>query len=947
MTTSAQPADRDRRGLAWFLVLLAAAIALWLGSALRGDLFVSTELVWRSVQPWSGLAPPPPVHNLNLADPPTVWWPMQLFNRELLRAWLAGGPPPLWLPESFSGAPWLGNPQSALCSPFTWLFVALPPIAGFAVVAAVKWLLAGLGAWFLARRFGASPTARALAGFAFAFCGYQVVWINSPLTNVSVLAPWLLLGLERLVERPSAGRTAVAALISWQVLVGGHPETAFWVAITGAIVATARWFVLPAGRGRALLALGGAAALAALLAVVQWWPFLDYAMHSHGNELRRLTPNLLRPAGGWLRIAWVPPLLLAWASGAWAQRRAAAGASALGPALLALAFAMGCGASLRIGGLQSSTLLAFLPDLNGRSLDGGSYDGPLTYCDVVGAFVGTALGLLALGAAFVRRGDWRVRALLIASFVGCFRYVRWPGLAEFAEAQPTLATIGSSRALGVLALALALLGALAFDELRSAPRRLAVATGGALLLLLALTFTPIAHGAAPVAATGTVGVDRHGELRLPDNLCDGGRSGVGAEIGGTAPTGTSTVRLSVNGHEMVRLTPSVTGAFEWRWLGSPRLEEGWYWFVAEALAADGSAVPFANGGVAARHPLRWPPRSWLHVGAFALVLLLAAGRARATATVLLLVTLLELAWFGARYQATTPRDRIPAAVEPIPWLMEQRARLGPYRLFTSRTHLHPSLHLPYGLEVVRGYDALEPLDYVRLLEQLNARGVVPWFEMDFGTLDFAGARGAAIADVLGIRWFLSEEPPPPAFREVWRRGTLALWENMSALPRAFTVQQGRPLREVTASGLDPRRVAAWDDAPAADGAPRSREFEGRARVVAMAHERGHLRAEVESDAGTIVVFSENFGGWQATVDGLPTAIEKSHLALQSVVVPGGGRHIVEFRYRPRSVMVGGWVSAAGLLAVLALLGVAWRRRGESGGREPQPGRSELPFSTPT
>ncbi|MBM4015576.1 MAG: hypothetical protein FJ293_11520, partial [Planctomycetes bacterium] len=166
------------------------------------------------MQPWSGVGPAAPLHNPNLADPATIWWPFNRFSAELLRDWLAGGPPPLWTHECYAGAPWFGNPQSALLSPFTWMFLLLPEVAAFAAVAAAKWLLAGLGAWFLARRLGASPLARGVAGVAFALCGYQVVWVNSPLSNVSVLAPWLLLALIRLVERPDGVRTAAAALMS-------------------------------------------------------------------------------------------------------------------------------------------------------------------------------------------------------------------------------------------------------------------------------------------------------------------------------------------------------------------------------------------------------------------------------------------------------------------------------------------------------------------------------------------------------------------------------------------------------------------------------------------------------------------------------------------------------------------------------------------------------------
>jgi uncharacterized membrane protein YfhO len=131
------------------------------------------------------------------------------------------------------------------------------------------------------------------------------------------------------------------------------------------------------------------------------------------------------------------------------------------------------------------------------------------------------------------------------------------------------------------------------------------------------------------------------------------------------------------------------------------------------------------------------------------------------------------------------------------------------------------------------------------------------------------------------------------------------------------------LREAVARGLDPRATACWDDA--ADAAPEL-EFPGRARVVEQQHGRGRMRAAVESDAGAIVVFSENHGGWQATLDGAPVAIRRTHMALQSVVVPVGGRHEVEFLYRPRSVVWGAGISAGALLVTLAVALAGWRRR---------------------
>lgn len=58
-------------------------------------------------------------------------------------------------------------------------------------------------------------------------------------------------------------------------------------------------------------------------------------------------------------------------------------------------------------------------------------------------------------------------------------------------------------------------------------------------------------------------------------------------------------------------------------------------------------------------------------------------------------------------------------------------------------------------------------------------------------------------------------------------------------------------------------------------------------------------------------------GWEARVDGEAVPVLRAQLALLAVVVPPG-EHRIEIAYRPRSFRIGLGLSAAGLLAVLAL-----------------------------
>jgi uncharacterized membrane protein YfhO len=76
--------------------------------------------------------------------------------------------------------------------------------------------------------------------------------------------------------------------------------------------------------------------------------------------------------------------------------------------------------------------------------------------------------------------------------------------------------------------------------------------------------------------------------------------------------------------------------------------------------------------------------------------------------------------------------------------------------------------------------------------------------------------------------------------------------------------------------------------------------------------------------GFLVLADQWFPGWQATVDGTPVEIARANYVFRAVEVPAGDSR-VEFRYRPRSVMVGALVSAVTLLGVVAGLFASRRR----------------------
>ncbi len=147
------------------------------------------------------------------------------------------------------------------------------------------------------------------------------------------------------------------------------------------------------------------------------------------------------------------------------------------------------------------------------------------------------------------------------------------------------------------------------------------------------------------------------------------------------------------------------------------------------------------------------------------------------------------------------------------------------------------------------------------------------------------------------------------------------------LPRVFVVGGVRnPVGDdspvmLLDPGFDPLREVLLADTPPRPADP---GFRGEARLLDLGFDA--VRVEVESSGPAhLVVLDAWDPGWRASVDGVAAPLRRANFAFRAVPV-APGRHLVELRYRPRSVFAGLAVSAATTLALLLFLGVGVRRR---------------------
>ena len=164
------------------------------------------------------------------------------------------------------------------------------------------------------------------------------------------------------------------------------------------------------------------------------------------------------------------------------------------------------------------------------------------------------------------------------------------------------------------------------------------------------------------------------------------------------------------------------------------------------------------------------------------------------------------------------------------------------------------------------------------------------------------------------------------------RAPAAPWSpTTSALPPAFVAYGWRASPSRAASALRDGRGhgPGGADAPVIETAAKPPATSPGAATPArvVSHTDTEVRLDVEAKAaGHVVLLDTFYPGWHAEVDGREQPIRAADLAFRAVAVPPG-RHTVRFFYRPTSVIAGGALSLAALLAIgVCLIGLRRRRR---------------------
>lgn len=279
--------SRVRAVLGWVLVYVAIAAAALGANPLRGETVGPFDLLG-SYPGWNPGLAVAEVRHAERSDVLDFFLPTWIEARTQLHE----GHLPLWNPLRAGGAPALFDPINALLTPPFAIFAMVPdPATGFYLAILFCLVTCGLGMHFLARRY-CGHAASLFAGVTFMLSGFVTAWLFWPHVFTAMWIPWLLLAVDRYIDRKTFVAVVPIALATALMFLGGFP---FVVAIgmgavlTWAVVkSVAEQFsdVVPNVFGVAAgMALGLALVAIPLLGLVDTLRSVDISYRNFGSPL--------------------------------------------------------------------------------------------------------------------------------------------------------------------------------------------------------------------------------------------------------------------------------------------------------------------------------------------------------------------------------------------------------------------------------------------------------------------------------------------------------------------------------------------------------------------------------------------------------------------------------------------------------------------------------------
>jgi hypothetical protein len=348
--------------------------------------------------------------------------------------------------------------------------------------------------------------------------------------------------------------------------------------------------------------------------------------------------------------------------------------------------------------------------------------------------------------------------------------------------------------------------------------------------------------------------------------------------------------------------------------------------------------------LATEYPVEWLRRpsasmAMLFVGlAVLLWKFIRKDEARSFPVIATALVAIDVSTYAYGYTSFTPRDEIfPPA--PVFDFVRRQGPAHSFRMIPASAGIFASNSgLTYEVETLTGYEVQIPQALKRFTADF-ARDLQPY-------IDIIGEKVLNLndrrIDMFNVKYLVAMVTSPEyatlvskteRFSEVFKRGNIAVFENKTALPRAFLVttsgirvipNHDEQLAALKDSQFDPERTVILGDMPEefSQSEQTAAGSDVNARVELTDSDINSYRFRVHAPAPSVLVVSQNpYPGWKASVDGRPLSVFRANHVLTGVAIPEGD-YSIEFVFDPASFKIGAVVSFVSVcvLAVMLIFG---------------------------
>jgi len=289
--------------------------------------------------------------------------------------------------------------------------------------------------------------------------------------------------------------------------------------------------------------------------------------------------------------------------------------------------------------------------------------------------------------------------------------------------------------------------------------------------------------------------------------------------------------------------------------------------------------------------------------------------------VLLLVPSFSLLRHSLKYNPFVEKEVLFPQTETINFLLQQKKN-GHYRVQITHSDLLTSnVNLVYELEMVGGYDSVHSKRFEELAMAANNENPSLNYESP-GRVLFLSRYQSPLFDLMNVKYVLSlKDIPDSKLKLVFQKGQTRVYENIKSFPRVYLTtdfevikNEEEILTEMLRFSREGERKVILEEEIELQKTKEKRASFSNAEIIDYSPQSVKIKTQSESEK--ILVFSDAYDpGWRASIDGKPTKVYRANYNFRAVIIPEG-EHQIDFIYRPKSFVIGLFLSITAIIFLL-------------------------------